>query len=119
MQRAKVAWTLPSSGNFPNGSALCATLACCGGCCGVSSCHASGQDLCGCHLDVCVCFKVTLQAFGGPVDETADPTSVLLFQLVDLLVFLVELFQLESARALVTVEVELVHLQREVTLQVD
>ena len=58
---------------------------------------------------------MTLQAFGGPVDEAADPASVLLFQLVDLLVFLIKLFQLESARALVTVEVELVHLEREGT----
>jgi hypothetical protein len=52
---------------------------------------------------------VTFKAFGRAVDEAADVTAMLLLEVVNLFVFVVELLELESARALVTGVLEFTH----------
>ncbi len=52
---------------------------------------------------------VTFKAFRRAVDEAADVAAMLLLEVVNLLVFVVELLELESAGALVTGELEFTH----------
>ena len=52
---------------------------------------------------------VTFEAFGRAVDEAADVAAMLLLEVVDLLVLVVKLLELESARTLVAGVLKLTH----------